>query len=103
MAKEKKSTINVQGTAIAIVAQHEEDYISLTDIARHRNAEHSDDLIRNWLRNRNTVEFLGIWEQLNNPDFNPVEFDGIRIQTGLQSLTARDTARLLDEKRGTET
>lgn len=86
MAKEKKSTINVQGTAIAIVAQHEEDYISLTDIARHRNAEHSDDLIRNWLRNRNTVEFLGIWEQLNNPDFNPVEFDGIRMQTGLNSF-----------------
>jgi hypothetical protein len=86
MKKEKKATINVKGTAIAIVAQHEADYISLTDIARHRNAEHSDDLIRNWLRNRNTVEFLGIWEQLNNPDFNPVEFDGIRMQTGLNSF-----------------
>jgi hypothetical protein len=50
-----------------------------------------DDLIRNWLRNRNTVEFLGIWERLNNPGFNPIEFDGIGMQAGLNSfiLTAR--------------
>jgi hypothetical protein len=47
----------------------------------------ADDLIRNWLRNRNTVEFLGIWERLNNPGFNPVEFDGIRMQAGLNSFT----------------
>lgn len=61
--------------------------ISLTDIARHKNPERSDDLIRNWLRNRNTIEFLGIWERLNNPDFNPVEFDGFRMQSGLNSFT----------------
>jgi hypothetical protein len=59
----------------------------LTDIARYRNAEHTDDLIRNWLRNRNTLEFLGIWERLNNPDFKPVEFDGFRMQAGLNSFT----------------
>jgi hypothetical protein len=47
----------------------------------------TDDLIRNWLRNRNTIEFLGIWEQLNNPDFNPIEFDGFRKQAGLNSFT----------------
>jgi hypothetical protein len=53
----------------------------------YKNSERTDDLIRNWLRNRNTLEFLGIWEQLNNPGFNPVEFDGIRMQAGLNSFT----------------
>jgi len=70
-----------------LYSQLEEDYISLTDIARYKNQERTDDLIRNWLRNRNTLEFLGIWEQLNNPDFNPVEFDGIKMQAGLNSFT----------------
>jgi len=83
MSKPRKSTIEVQGTAIAILSRNEDDYICLTDIARHRNAERTDDLVRNWLRNRNTVEFLGVWERLNNPDFNPVEFDGIKMQAGL--------------------
>lgn len=63
------------------------EYICITDIARYKNSAHTDDLIRNWLRNRNTVEFLGIWEQLNNPEFNPVEFDGIKKQAGLNSFT----------------
>ncbi|MBK7774995.1 MAG: KilA-N domain-containing protein [Sandaracinaceae bacterium] len=79
--------ITVQGRAVTVVAGADEDYISLTDIARHKNAEHTDDLIRNWLRNRNTLEFLGIWERLNNADFNPVEFDGIRLRAGLNSFT----------------
>ena len=72
MAKEKKSTINVQGTAITILRQKEDDFISLTDMA---NKFGGDDLIYNWMRNRNTVEFLGIWEQIHNPDFKGVEFD----------------------------
>ncbi|MDF1589353.1 MAG: KilA-N domain-containing protein [Gammaproteobacteria bacterium] len=63
------------------------EYISITDIARYKNSERTDDLIRNWLRNRNTIEFLGIWEQLNNPDFKPVEFDGFRKEAGLNSFT----------------
>ncbi|MBH3338060.1 KilA-N domain-containing protein [Pseudomonas mendocina] len=63
------------------------EYISITDIARYKNADRTDDLIRNWLRNRNTLEFLGIWEQLNNPDFKPVEFDGFKKQAGLNSFT----------------
>lgn len=87
MSKNKNITIEVQGTAIAIVSQKDEDYICITDIARYKNAQSTDDLVRNWLRNRNTIEFLGIWEQLNNPDFKPVEFDGIRMQTGLNSFT----------------
>ena len=87
MSKTKKAIIEVQGAAITVVSGEASDYISLTDIAKFKNADHSDDVIRNWLRNRNTVEFLGVWERLNNPDFNPVEFDGIRIQTGLNSFT----------------
>ena len=61
--------------------------ICVTDIARFKNSDRTDDLIRNWLRNRNTIEFLGIWEQLNNPDFKPVEFDGFKKQAGLNSFT----------------
>jgi hypothetical protein len=98
MDKSAKSTLEVQGTAVTVLTQREEDYISLTDIARHKNAEHTDDLIRNWIRNRNTIEFLGIWEQLNNPDFNPVEFDGIRLQAGLNSFTL--TSKQWIEKTG---
>jgi hypothetical protein len=62
------------------------DYISLTDIARYKDSYEINDLIRTWLRNPNTIEFLGIWEQLNNPDFNPVEFDGFRKKAGLNSF-----------------
>lgn len=79
--------INVLNQEIALYSLRDEDYICITDIARYKNQERTDDLIRNWLRNRNTLEFLGIWEQLNNPDFNPVEFDGIRMQAGLNSFT----------------
>jgi len=79
--------INVKGREVAVVTRQDEDYICITDIARYKNAEHTDDLIRNWLRNRNTIEFLGIWEQLNNPAFNPVEFDGFRKLAGLNSFT----------------
>ncbi len=83
--------IRVLNTEIAVHTQNEEDYICLTDIARHKDAERTDYLISNWLRNRNTIEFLGIWEHLNNPGFNPIEFDGIKKQSGLNSfiLTAR--------------
>ena len=51
-----------------------------TQVTRQRGSERTHYIIQNWLRNRNTIEFLGIWEQLNNPDFNPIEFDGIRKQ-----------------------
>ena len=87
MSKNKKTTIEVKGAAITVLSQKEDDYICITDIARYKNTERTDDLVRNWLRNRNTIEFLGIWEQLNNPDFKPVEFDGIRMQAGLNSFT----------------
>ena len=87
MSAQKNNTVTVKGTAIKIQAVGTADYICLTDIAKSKNSEHPDDLIRNWLRNRNSLELLGIWEQLHNPDFNPVEFDGIRKQSGLNSFT----------------
>jgi hypothetical protein len=83
----RKSIVNVQGTTVSIVRTGNDDYISLTDIAKYKNPDHADDVIRNWLRNRNTIEFLGVWERLNNSDFNPVEFDGIKIMAGLNSFT----------------
>ncbi|SFT49256.1 KilA-N domain-containing protein [Algoriphagus locisalis] len=84
MAKGKK--IIVQGTEITIFKGNEEEYISLTDIARYKDGSNTDDIIKNWLRNRNTIELLGFWEQMNNPNFKPVEFDGFRKQAGLNSF-----------------
>jgi hypothetical protein len=80
------SKIKVLNKDVAVCSIQDEDYISITDIARYKDAERTDHLILNWLRNRNTIEFLGIWEQLNNSSFNPLEFEGIRIQTGLNSF-----------------
>ena len=86
MSKKRKLTIAVQGASVTVLSQNQQDLICLTDIAKYKNPDHPDDVIRNWLRSRNTVEFLGVWERLNNPTFNPVEFDGIRMQTGLNSF-----------------
>ena len=82
MAKEIKSTINVQGTAITILSHKAEDYISLTDMLK---AKDGDFFISDWLRNRNTVEFLGVWEKVYNPGFNYGEFATIKSQAGLNS------------------
>jgi len=64
----------------------DEDYISLTDIARYKNSIEPKDVVKNWMRNRNTVEFLGLWETINNPNFKGVEFDPFKIQAGLNSF-----------------
>ena len=85
--KNKKSTIKVQGTAINIISQKETDYICLTDIAKHRDTERGDYILQNWLRNRNTIEFIGLWEKLNNPNFNSIEFDGFKKQAGLNNFS----------------
>lgn len=79
--------IKVLSREVRFYTQEDTDYISLTDIARYKDEERSDYIIQNWLRNRNTIEFLGIWERLNNPAFNSIEFDGIRIQAGLNSFS----------------
>ena len=84
MAKNK--IITVKGTDISIFQGTQSDYISLTDIARYKDAANTDDIIKNWLRNRNTIELLGFWETLYNPGFKPVEFDGFKKQAGLNSF-----------------
>ncbi len=81
--------IEVMEKEISVQTWDKEDYICITDIAKYKNSDRTDDLIRNWLRNRNTIEYLGIWEHLNNPDFNSVEFDGFRKQASLNSFTLR--------------
>ena len=86
MAKSK--TINVKGTEIVILSEKNNDeYISLTGIARYRDAERSDYILQNWLRTRSTIEFVGLWEQFNNPNFNSIEFDGIKSQAGSNSFS----------------
>ena len=84
MAKNK--TINVQGTEISVFNGNESDYISLTDIARYKDASNMDTIIQNWLRNRNTIELLGFWETMYNANFKPLEFEGFRKQAGLNSF-----------------
>jgi len=84
MAKNK--TINVKGTEIVVLTAQENDFISITDIARHKDSEHTDAIIQNWMRNRNTIELLGFWETIYNPNFKPLEFEGFRKQAGLNSF-----------------
>ncbi|MDX9695239.1 MAG: KilA-N domain-containing protein [Bacteroidales bacterium] len=86
MAKNK--TINVKGTEIIILTNNGKDeYISLTGIARYRDSERSDYILQNWLRTRSTIEFVGLWEQFNNPNFNSIEFDGIKNMAGSNSFS----------------
>lgn len=94
----KKTSFTVKGTEITFTQQNQQDYISLTDLARHKDNERTDYIIQNWLRNRNTIELLGFWEKLNNPDFNPIEFEGFRLQAGLNSFVL--TAKQWIEKTG---
>jgi len=84
MNKNKK--INVQGVDILLYQEHQNDFISLTDIARHKDSAHIDSIIQNWMRNRNTIELLGFWESIYNPNFKPLEFEGFRKQAGLNSF-----------------
>ncbi len=84
MKKTKSATIEVQGTAITVVAKEHGDYISLTDMVR--NFEGGSALIEQWLKNKDTVLFLGVWEQINNSGFNSLEFEGIRNEAGRNSF-----------------
>ncbi|EKD26029.1 MAG: hypothetical protein ACD_79C01402G0009 [uncultured bacterium] len=74
--------IEVQGNEIAIITKDMEDYISLTDIARYRNKEEPFSIINNWMRARSTIEFIGLWEKLSNPDFKPIEFERFKNEAG---------------------
>ena len=81
------SKVKVQGREISVSNMiSNEDYISITDIAKHKDEQNPRFIVQNWMRNRNTVEFLGIWELLYNPDFNRVEFEAVKKQAGLNSF-----------------
>ena len=82
-----KAKLQVLENDIATVTRGGFEYICITDIARYKSPDRTGTIIGNWLRNRNTIEFLGIWEQLNNPDFKVIEFDDFKKQAGLNSFT----------------
>ena len=92
-------TITVKNIEINVTGIGEDDFISLTDIAKTRNSAFPSDVVKNWMRLRSTVEFLGLWEQLNNNNFNSVEFDQFRIESGSNSFVLTPTKRIktLDE------
>ena len=83
----KKNDIIVEDVVIKTMAKNGIDYLCITDIAKKKNADDPNGVISNWMRNRNTVEFLGIWEALHNPHFNPLEFEGFRKEAGLNAFT----------------
>lgn len=84
MAKNK--TITVKGTEIVLFNKGNEEYISITDIARYKNALEPKDVVKNWMRSRSTVEFLGLWEKIHNPNFKGVEFDSFMYEAGSNSF-----------------
>ena len=92
------TTLNVEGSDIRILQQKDFDYISLTDIAKRFNAENPSILIINWLRTRDTLDFLGVWEKLNNPSFNLIEFDKIRSESGRNNFVLSATRWIQDTK-----
>lgn len=81
--------LNANGTEITLITppNQKDDYISLTDIAKYRNPDDPAGVISNWLRNRNTIEYLGLWEEMNNPAFNPLEFEEFKYSSGENSFT----------------
>ena len=82
--------VNVKDTGVSVIKYDETDFISLTDIAKFKSEE-PNAVIANWLRNRNTIEYLGIWETLYNTDFNPLEFEGFKKEAGLNAFTLSPT------------
>ena len=82
----KNRTINVKGSVIAVSRKEQDDFISLTYIARYKKPDEPIDVIKDWLRNRSTVEFIGLWEQLHNPGYNAVEFDRFMYEAGSNSF-----------------
>ena len=92
MAKVVKDKIHALGVDIDIYTEDfKNEYISLTDIAKYRNSEDPRFVIQNWMRNRNTIEFLGIWESLSNPNFNRVQFEAFRNESGLNRFVMTPT------------
>ena len=92
MAKIVKETIHAKGIDIGIYTTNfESEFISLTDIAKYRNEDDPRFVIQNWMRNRNTIEFLSVWEELHNPDFNRVQFEAVKNEAGLNRFVMTPT------------
>ena len=92
MEKTVKETIHAQGIEIGIyTTDFENEFISLTDIAKYRNEDDPRFVIQNWMRNRNTIEFLGVWETLHNPSFNRVQFDTVKTEAGANRFVMTPT------------
>ena len=85
MAKNK--ILTVEKLDIVLYSQNDEDYISLTDMAKYRDADRTNYIIQNWLRTRSAIEFCGLWEQLNNPTFKGIEFDAFKNEAGANSFS----------------
>lgn len=82
-----KTKLNVNELEVVLYKQDEEEYISLTDMAKFRDSERTNYIIQNWMRTRNTIEFLGLWEELRNPNFKSIEFDAFKNEAGSNSFT----------------
>ena len=87
----KKNEIIVKDVTIRTMNVNGVDYICISDIARQKNMIDPNGVIGNWMRNRNTIEYLGLWETLHNPNFNPLEFEGFRKEAGLNAFTLSPT------------
>lgn len=79
--------IDVRGIKVSVLSDKEDDYISLSDIARYKDGDRSDYILQNWIRNRSTIEFIGLWEKLHNLEFNSIEFDGFKNEAGSNSFS----------------
>jgi hypothetical protein len=87
----KKNEIIVKGVSIKTMTINGVDYICITDIAKQKNDIDPNGVVANWMRNRNTIEYLGLWETLHNANFNPLEFEGFRKEAGLNAFTLSPT------------
>ena len=83
----KNNILNIQDIPVSVVSFHEDDYICITDMARFKDKDRTNYVIQNWIRSRQTIEFVGLWEQLHNPNFKGIEFDAFRQEAGLNSFS----------------
>ena len=91
----RKTKLNVNQIEVVLFSNNEEDYISLTDMAKYRDSERTNYIIQNWMRTQSTIEFLGLWESLHNPDFKSIEFDAFRLEAGSNGFSLTPKSGLI--------
>jgi hypothetical protein len=82
-----KTKLKVNELEIVLYSEKDEEFISLTDMAKFRDSQRTNYIIQNWMRTRSTIEFIGLWEQLHNPNFKSIEFDAFKNEAGSNSFT----------------